>query len=54
LLLSSRGGDFRLTVGQDLALGYTAHDVEGVDLYLTESFTFRVLEAAAAVAIARA
>jgi len=49
VLLSARGGDFVLTVGQDLSIGYTAHDSEAVELYLTESFTFRVLDAAAAV-----
>jgi uncharacterized linocin/CFP29 family protein len=53
LLVSTRGGDFQLTVGQDLALGYTAHDVEGVDLYLSETMTFRVLEPGAAVVLQR-
>ena len=51
VLLSTRGGDFVLTVGQDLSIGYTAHDRSEVELYLTESFTFRVLDGAAAVAI---
>ena len=49
LLLSTRGGDFELTIGQDLAIGYAAHDRERVQLYLTESFTFRVLQPNAAV-----
>lgn len=49
VLLSTRGGDYELTVGQDLAIGYTAHDRNQVELYLTESFTFRVLEDKAAV-----
>jgi uncharacterized linocin/CFP29 family protein len=49
LLLSTRGGDFELTVGQDISIGYTGHDRDKVELYLTESFTFRVLEPAAAV-----
>jgi len=48
-LVSRRGGDFELTVGQDLALGYQRHGAEEVELYLTESFTFRTLEPAAAV-----
>jgi uncharacterized linocin/CFP29 family protein len=48
-VLSRRGGDFELTVGQDLAIGYKQHDAKDVDLYYTESFTFRVLEPAAAV-----
>jgi uncharacterized linocin/CFP29 family protein len=53
VLLSVRGGDYELTVGQDLSIGYAAHDRHTVELYLTESFTFRVLEAAAAVRLSR-
>lgn len=49
VLMSTRGGDFELTVGQDLSIGYNRHDSEKVELYFTESFTFRVLEPAAAV-----
>ncbi len=50
-LMSVRGGDYELTVGQDLAIGYAYHTKEEVELYITESFTFRVLEPAAAVAL---
>lgn len=50
-LLSRRGGDFGLTVGEDLAIRYKSHNTKEVDLYFTESFTFRVLEPAAAVAL---
>ncbi len=53
VLLSVRGGDYELTVGQDLSIGYAAHDAHVVELFLTESFTFRVLEAAAAVRLSR-
>jgi uncharacterized linocin/CFP29 family protein len=53
VLLSLRGGDYELTVGQDLSIGYAHHDKHMVELYLTESFTFRVLEPAAAVALRR-
>ena len=49
VVLSIRGGDYELTVGQDLSVGYAYHDKHQVELYLTESFTFRVLEPAAAV-----
>jgi uncharacterized linocin/CFP29 family protein len=49
VLLSHRGGDYRLSVGQDLSIGYAGHDRERVYLYLTESFSFRVLERGAAV-----
>jgi uncharacterized linocin/CFP29 family protein len=49
VVLSTRGGDFQLTVGQDLSIGYAGRDRDKVYLYLTESLTFRVLERAAAV-----
>ncbi len=49
VLLSTRGGDFELTVGQDLSIGYASYERSRIELYLTESFTFRVLEPAAAV-----
>jgi uncharacterized linocin/CFP29 family protein len=52
-VLSMRGGDYELTVGQDLSVGYAFHDKHEVELYLTESFTFRVLEPAAAVRLTR-
>jgi len=48
-VLSRRGGDFEMTVGQDLTIGYKTHNAREVELYFTESFTFRVLEPAAAV-----
>jgi len=48
-VLSRRGGDFEMTVGQDLTIGYKIHNAREVELYFTESFTFRVLELAAAV-----
>jgi uncharacterized linocin/CFP29 family protein len=54
VLLSTRGGDYELTVGQDLSIGYAVHDRENVELYLTETFTFRVLEDKAAVFLRRA
>ncbi len=49
VLLSHRGGDYQLSVGQDLAVGYAGHDKDTVYLYITESFAFRVLERTAAV-----
>jgi len=51
VLLSLRGGDFQLVVGGDFAVGYEASDTEEVRLYITETFTFRNLEPAAAVAL---
>ncbi len=44
VVFSTRGGDFELTIGQDLSIGYHSHDKQSVDLFITESFTFRVLE----------
>jgi uncharacterized linocin/CFP29 family protein len=54
VVLSLRGGDFVLDCGQDLSIGYRDHDAEVVRLYIEESFSFRVLEPAAAVALRRA
>lgn len=51
LVASVRGGDFELTLGQDFSVGYQGHDARNVSLYIAESFTFRVLEPAAAVEI---
>jgi uncharacterized linocin/CFP29 family protein len=51
IVLSTRGGDFELVVGQDVSIGYLDHDAENVRLYLEESFTFRVLSPEAAVAL---
>ncbi|MBO1361463.1 bacteriocin family protein [Acetobacter sacchari] len=50
-VLSIRGGDFELNIGQDLSIGYSSHSAESVELYLQESFTFRVLTSEASVAI---
>jgi uncharacterized linocin/CFP29 family protein len=49
LVISLRGGDFELTVGQDLSIGYLEHTTELVRLYIEESFTFLVLTEQAAV-----
>jgi uncharacterized linocin/CFP29 family protein len=54
VLLSTRGGDYELTVGQDLSIGYASSDRTNVELYLTESFTFRILEDKAAIFLRRA
>ena len=51
VVVSQRGGDFLFEAGEDLAIGYDAHDAERVDLYLLESFTFRVATPEAAVAL---
>jgi uncharacterized linocin/CFP29 family protein len=51
VVVSQRGGDFLLDVGDDLSVGYDRHDADTVDLYLVESFTFRVATPEAAVAL---
>jgi uncharacterized linocin/CFP29 family protein len=51
VVVSQRGGDFVLEIGEDLSVGYDSHDAEAVELYLLESFTFRALTAEAAVAL---
>ena len=51
LLLTGRGGDYELRLGQDLSIGYLSHDADQVRLYFTESFTFSVYTDEASVAI---
>lgn len=51
VVLSQRGGDFVLDLGEDVSIGYAAHDAERVELYLEESLAFRVLEPDAAVTL---
>ncbi len=53
-LLSERGGDYELVVGQDYTLGYDSHSTSKVKLFLTGSFTFRVLSPEAVVVFTRA
>ncbi|MGV9415171.1 family 1 encapsulin nanocompartment shell protein [Nocardia sp. NPDC003693] len=50
-VLSTRGGDFDLQIGQDLSIGYLSHDADTVQLYFQESLTFLVYTAEAAVAL---
>ncbi|AHH21598.1 bacteriocin family protein [Nocardia nova SH22a] len=51
-VLTTRGGDFDLQLGQDLSIGYLSHDAETVELYFQESLTFLVYTAEAAVPLA--
>jgi uncharacterized linocin/CFP29 family protein len=51
VVLSQRGGDFLFHSGEDLSIGYSSHDADNVELYLEESFAFRVVEPDAAVAL---
>ncbi len=51
LVMSTRGSDFELTVGQDLSIGYAGHSERSVRLFFIESLAFRVLTPEAAVAM---
>jgi uncharacterized linocin/CFP29 family protein len=51
-VLTTRGGDFELNIGQDVSIGYLSHTDAVVRLYLQETFTFRVLTSEAAVVLA--
>ena len=51
VVLTTRGGDYELHLGQDLSIGYLSHDAESVQLYFQESFTFLANTAEAAVAL---
>ncbi len=51
IVVTTRGGDFELHVGQDLSIGYTSHDASRVELYFQESITFLVHTPEAAVAL---
>jgi uncharacterized linocin/CFP29 family protein len=51
VVVSQRGGDFLFEAGEDLSIGYERHDAESVELYVVESFTFRVATPEAAVAL---
>jgi uncharacterized linocin/CFP29 family protein len=53
-VLTMRGGDFDLHVGQDASIGYLSHTDSVVRLYLQESFTFLLQTPEAAVAFAPA
>jgi uncharacterized linocin/CFP29 family protein len=50
-VLSTRGGDFDLHIGQDFSIGYSSHTDAIVRLYLQETFTFLLLTVEAAVAL---
>jgi uncharacterized linocin/CFP29 family protein len=54
VVLTTRGGDFDLSIGQDISIGYLGHSDTAVRLYLQESFTFLMLTAEASVALAPA
>jgi len=50
-VLTTRGGDFDLHLGQDFSIGYLNHTETTVRVYLQETFTFMLLTSEAAVAL---
>jgi uncharacterized linocin/CFP29 family protein len=50
-VLTIRGGDFGLYLGQDISIGYLSHTDAAVRLYLQETFTFLLLTTEASVAL---
>lgn len=44
LLVTLQGGDYVMSLGSDFCIGYESSTKEEVTLYLTESFTFKMLE----------
>jgi len=48
-LVTESEGNYELILGQDITVGYDSHDTRVVKLYLTSSFTFRVLAPEAVV-----
>jgi uncharacterized linocin/CFP29 family protein len=51
MVLTTRGGDFDLQLGTDVAIGYTSHDTDTVQLYLQETMTFLCYTAEASVCL---
>jgi uncharacterized linocin/CFP29 family protein len=52
VLLTTRGGDFQLSIGQDLSIGYLSHSATSVQLYFQETITFLMLTSEASVVLA--
>lgn len=50
-VLTTRGGDFELDIGQDISIGYSSHTATTVELYFIETFTFRPLTSEAVVVL---
>jgi uncharacterized linocin/CFP29 family protein len=51
-VVTTRGGDFDLHLGQDVSIGYLSHTETAVKLYLQETLTFLLFTAEAAVSLA--
>ncbi len=53
-VVTTRGGDLDLHIGQDISIGYLSHTDTSVRLYLQETFTFIYLTSESAIALAPA
>jgi uncharacterized linocin/CFP29 family protein len=53
-VITTRGGDLALYIGQDVSIGYLSHSDTQVRLYLQETFTFLYLTSESAIAFAPA
>jgi uncharacterized linocin/CFP29 family protein len=51
-VVTTRGGDLDLRIGQDASIGYLSHTDTRVHLYLQETFTFLYLTSESSVALA--
>jgi uncharacterized linocin/CFP29 family protein len=51
VVVSQRGGDYELTLGEDISVGYRTHTLDDVELYLEASLTFLVRDGRAAVSL---
>lgn len=51
IVLALRGGDYTLTLGDDVEIGYLSHDAETVTLYAQESAMFTVNTSEASVVL---
>jgi len=52
-VVSVRGGDMELVLGQDISIGFEGVKGEKARLFMAESFTFRVIEPAAIVPLVK-
>lgn len=43
-LIPYDNSNIELTIGQDFAIGFESYDGESINLFITESFTFRILD----------
>jgi uncharacterized linocin/CFP29 family protein len=51
VVLSARGGDYELSLGEDVSIGYLSHDAQSIELYFEESLTFLAYTSEAAVSL---